>query len=431
MVLGGGFGGVYTARELDRLTGGDRRFEITLISRVNYFLMTPLLFEAGSGILEPRHAVTPIRSMLQTARFVEAEVTHIDLQRKVVTFQPPGNETDEIAYDHLVLALGGVTNTRLIPGSQHAFTFKTLADAIALRNHVIQLFERADIERDPATKRALLTFVLVGGGLVNVELCGELTQFLRTLADHYPRVGYADIRVEMLDGESSIAREFHPDLRDYIARVLKNRGVNIRLDVRAREIEPGRIHLPDGTTIASETIVLGTGVTPNPLVAALPIEKDKKGRAVTDAAMLCKGQSDLWAVGDCAEIPDPSGKPYPELAQHALREAKQLARNILATVEGRPTAPFIYKTRGTLASLGHFRGAALVMGFEIRGFAAWWIWRTYYLLQMPGWSRRIRIVLDWTTGLFFKHDIVQLDLTRAQPTAVDRPAPQSAAPAAH
>lgn len=410
VILGGGFGGAYTATHLEKLWGDDPSIHITLISRNNYFLMTPLLFEAGSGVLEPRHAVNPLRAMFRRTRFIEAQVEGVDLDRNVVIINPPDSSPDQTPFDHLVLAVGGVTNTHLIPGSEHALTFKTLADAIFLRNHVIELFERADVEPDKTRRAELLTFVLVGGGLVNVELCGELTEFLQTLGKMYPRVSPGDIRVEMIEGEPYIAREFDESLRDYITDVLRRRGVNIRVNTRVKQIEPGRVHLPDGTSIASQTIVLGTGVSPSPLLATLPIEKDKKGRALAEPTMRCKGRQNLWALGDCAMIPDPAGKPYPELAQHALREARVLAANITAHLRGQPLVPFVYKTKGTLAALGHFKGVGRVYKLRIRGFLAWWVWRTYYMLQMPRWDRRIRIVLDWTIALFFRNDIVQLDL---------------------
>jgi NADH dehydrogenase len=410
LILGGGFAGAYTALGLQDIWENDPAVSVTLVSRNNYFLMTPLLFEAGSGVLEPRHVVNPLRPLFDSVRFIEAEIDSVDLDRRIVRVKPPGgSDLDEIPYDHLVLAVGGITNTRLVPGSDNALTFKTLADAIFLRNHIIQIFERADIEKDPAKKAALLTFLLIGGGLVNVELCGELTVFLQNLQKLYRRVNPDEIRVEIIEGESAIAREFDEDLRQYIADVLQNRGVRIRYNTRVKQIEPGRLHLPDGTVIEAQTIVLGTGVVPSPLVVSLPIEKDKKGRAVTDATMQCKGRKDLWALGDCAEIPDPSGKPYPELAQHALREARVLARNITASIRGGTLEPFVYKSKGTLAALGHFKGAGKLMKLEIRGFIAWWVWRTYYMLQMRSWSRRFRIVLDWTVALFVSNDIVQLD----------------------
>jgi NADH dehydrogenase len=425
LILGGGFGGVYTARGLQDIWRDDPAVQVTLVNRNNFFLMTPLLFEAGSGILEPRHAVNAIRPLFETVRFMEADVSEIDLDRRVVTVNLPRGQSEALGYDHLVLALGGIPNTHLIAGSEHALTFKTLADAIFLRNHIIQLFEAADVEEDPARKAALLTFVLVGGGLVNVELCGELTSFLDTLQKRYPRINYEEMRIEIIEGEDSIAREFDEDLREYITEILTGRGVHIRLNMRVKKIEPGCIHLPDGTSIATETIVLGTGVVPSPIVAALPLDKDKKGRAIADATLQCKNRKELWALGDCAQVPDPTGKPYPELAQHALRQARLLASNITASIRGLPLEPFTYKQKGTLAALGHFKGAAKMGSFKIRGFLAWWIWRTYYLMQMFGFSRKVRIILDWTLGLLFKNDIVQLDLYGESHPSSNRPAPEA------
>src|SRR4051812_48147993 len=227
VVLGGGFAGVYAARHLGKRFRGDPSAHVTLVSKVNYFLMTPLLFEAGSGVLEPRHAVNPIRPLLGRGsgiRFVQADVRGVDLARRVVEAYPASNERYEIPYDHLVLALGGVVNKKLVPGSEHARTFKTLADAIALRNHVIQTFERADVETDPARKKALLTFVIVGGGLVGVELMGELTTFVFAVSDLYRHVSRDEIRFELIEGAPHLVPELDADLGDYAARVLEKRG---------------------------------------------------------------------------------------------------------------------------------------------------------------------------------------------------------------
>jgi NADH dehydrogenase len=413
LILGGGFGGVYAARHLERLWRGSGGVDIALVSRDNYFVMTPLLFEAGSGVLEPRHAVSPIRPLLDMSRFIEAEVKQIDLDRRAVAVQPTGTgEVYELEYDQIVLALGGVTNMHLVPGSENALTFKTLGDAIYLRNQVIQLFELADVERDPARKQAQLTFVIVGGGLVGVELMGELTTFVQSVSRLYKHVDASEVRFEMIEAGPHIAPEFDDKLAEYSAGVLQRRGVKIRNNTRVKAIHSDSVELPDGETIAARTIILAAGVAPSPLVAGLPVEKDKKGRVMTDPTLRVIGRDNVWALGDCASIPDPSGKPYPPLAQHALREATQLAENITAALRGGQTKPFIYSSKGTLAALGHFKGAGKVYAFNIHGFIAWWVWRTYYLLRMPHWSRRLRIVIDWTIALFFRNDVVQLDTTR-------------------
>jgi NADH:ubiquinone reductase (H+-translocating) len=409
VILGGGFGGVYTARHLERLVKRRSDVEIVLVSRDNFLLMTPLLFEVCSGTLDIRHCSFPIRAFLRTTRFVEATVKSIDLDSRTVHLAAAG-ESGELAYDQLVLALGAMTNRSMIPGSEHAFTFKTLADALLLRTHIIERFERADVEFDPRRKRQKLTFTIIGGGLVGVELFGELTAFIDGIAPLYKHVLREEIRFVLLQGGDRIMPEIDPTLADYGARVLGNRlGAEIRTGAHAQGIEPGRIHLADDT-IESETIILAAGILPNPVVAGLAVAKDKHGHIVVDATMRCPGRPEVWALGDCATIPSPSGKPYPNLAQHALREAKVLARNIFGVLSGQPPQPFIYDTLGMMGSLGHSKAFGQLLKMRVRGIAAWLVRRTYYLMQMPGWSRRLRIIIDWTFALLFRPDIVKISL---------------------
>src|SRR5688572_29737806 len=410
VILGGGFGGVYTALELERL--GRRRgdIEVTLVSRENYLLMTPLLFEAGSGILEPRHAVNPLRPLFRRVRFVEGEVEGIDFGGQAVRVRPGPDEVKKIEYDQLVIALGGVTNRGIVAGSEHAQSFKTLADAIFLRNYTIELFERADVEADAEKKRAQLTPVVVGGGLVGVELIGEMTEFTRHLCRSYPNVRTEELHFELVEAGPKVLREMERCLAESAVEVWRGRGVEVRVDCPVQRIEPGRVRLPNGESIRSENIVLAVGLAPNPLLKELEIEKDRKGRIATEGTMRTKSYANVWALGDCASIPDPEGKPYPPLAQHALREARVLAGNIVNALSNRPLEPFVYQTLGTLAALGHYKGVGRVLRLKLRGFAAWWAWRSYYLWQMPRWERRLRIMLDWTVALLFKNDIVKLDL---------------------
>ena len=425
VILGAGFGGVYTARHLQRIFRKNPSVYITLVDKDNYFLMTPLLFEAGSGVLEPRHAVTPIRTLLDKAQFVEADIDSIDLDARVVHARHhPASKTYALQYDHLVLALGGVTNTKLIPGSEHALTFKTLADAIFLRNHIIDLFEQADVEADPARKRRLLRFVIIGAGLVGTELIGELTEFTKNLTRTYKQIDPSELEFHLLEAGPKIMPEMEPELAEYVRGVFEKRGVKISVNTAARRIEPGKVQLPaDGNgsgagerVLESHTILLVAGVTPNPTITTLPLEKDKKGRVIVEATMRSKARPEVWGIGDCAHIPDPEGKPYPSLAQHALREARVLARNIETAIRrpDAPLEPFVYKTLGMLASLGHYKGVGRVFKVRIRGFLAWWVWRTYYLMQMPRWNRRFRIMLDWTVALLFRNDVAKLDLFGAK-----------------
>jgi NADH dehydrogenase len=419
LILGAGFGGVYTALHLQRIFKKDPGIEITLVDRDNFFLMTPLLFEAGSGIIEPRHAVTPIRTMLSKARFVEADIQSIDLDGKVVHARhSPADKTYQLPYDHLVLAIGGVTNTKLIPGSEHAFTFKTLADAIFLRNHIIDRFEQADVETDAARKKRLLTFVIIGAGLVGTELTGELTEFCKNLTRTYHHIESEELEFHLIEAGPKIMPEMEQDLANYAVKIFQKRGVKIHTNVRAQKIEHNKVYLPSdksdegANVLQSHTILLVAGVTPSPNITALSLEKDKKGRVMVEGTMRCKQRPEIWSLGDCAHIPDPEGKPYPSLAQHALREAKVLARNIAKAIRtpNEPLEPFVYQTMGMLASLGNYKGVGRVLKVKIRGFPAWWVWRTYYLFQMPRWSRRLRIMVDWTIALIFKNDVVKLDL---------------------
>ncbi len=419
LILGGGFGGVYTALHLQRLFKNDAVIEITLVDRDNFFLMTPLLFEAGSGIIEPRHAVTPIRTLFEKARFIEADIQSIDLDGKVVHARhSPADKVYQLPYDQLVLALGGVTNTKLIPGSEHAFTFKTLADAIFLRNHIIDRFEQADVETDAARKQRLLTFVIIGAGLVGTELTGELTEFCKNLTRTYHHIEYEELKFHLIEAGPKIMPEMEEELANYAVKIFQKRGVQIHINLRAEKIEHNKVYLPSerageaGTVLQSHTILLVAGVTPSPTIRALPLEKDKKGRVMVEGTMRNKQRPEIWSLGDCAHIPDPEGKPYPSLAQHSLREARVLARNIACAIRtpGQPLESFVYHTMGMLASLGHYKGVGRVLKMKIKGFPAWWVWRTYYLFQMPRWNRRFRIMLDWTIALFFRNDVVKLDL---------------------
>jgi NADH dehydrogenase len=409
LILGGGFGGVYTARHLEKLCRHRPDVEVLLVSRDNFLVMTPLLFEVCSGTLDLRHCSFPIRAFLRTTRFVEATVQGIDLERRVVRVAA-GGQDGELAYDHLVLALGAMTNRTTIPGSEHAFTFKTLADAFLLRNHIIERFERADVEFDPGRKRRTLTFVVIGGGLVGVELFGELTAFVDEIAALYRNVSRDEVRFLLLQGGARIMPEIDPELAEYGAGVLSRRhGAEIRTHTHVRAIEPGKVHLAD-ETIEAETIVLAAGIVPNPVVAGLPVEKDRRGHIVVEGTMRCKSHPEVWALGDCAVIPAPDGQPYPTLAQHALREAKVLARNIQGVLDGRPPRPFVYDTLGMMGSLGHSRAFGQLLKLRVHGILAWLVRRTYYLLQMPGWSRRLRIMIDWTFSLLFRPDIVKIGL---------------------
>ncbi|MGC8541288.1 MAG: NAD(P)/FAD-dependent oxidoreductase [Phycisphaerae bacterium] len=426
VIVGGGFGGVYTAAALEKATASVKDTDITLISRDNYLLITPLLFEAGSGVLDPRHTVCPVRQLLHRTRFIMADVTHIDVEsRHVAAVHQPGGHRYNVEYDQLVLAVGGVTNRAIIPGSEHAMAFKTLADAMALRNRIIDAFEQADVESDAARKKQLLTIVIIGAGLVGVELVGELTHFLSNICGTYKHIQYDQIKVLVCEAGATFLKEMPPQA-DFARTVLEKRGVEIRINTPVAQISPNGVTLPDKTFIPTNLTLLCAGLASHPLLADLPLPK-QHGRIVVEPTMRCQTRPEIWAIGDCAWIPDREGKPYPQLAQHALREARVLADNICRNGRGEPLVPFVYKSLGTLAALGHYDGIGRVMKLQVRGFAAWWIWRTYYLLQMPHWSRRLRVMIDWTVALFFHNDIVKLDMNSNPRTELKEDDPDAAA----
>ena len=409
LILGGGFAGVATARRLEKLFRRRQDIEIVLVSRDNFVVMTPLLFEVFSGVLDLRSCSVPVRGFLRSARFVEAAVQNIDFEQRTVRLTSAG-KTGALAYDQLVIALGSKTNREMIPGSKHAFTFKTLGDALLLRNHVIECFERADVETDPQRKSQLLTFVIIGGGLVGVELLGELTAFVDNVVPFYKHVGRDEVRCLLIQGADRIMPEIDPTLSLYGYNELAARpGVKFRTNTRVQGIAPPIVQLAN-ESISADTIILAAGVTPNPMLAGLPVSKDERGCTVVEQTMRCPSHPDVWALGDCASVPAPDGKPYPPLAQHALREAKVLAENIYRVLNARPPQPYVHQSLGMMGSIGHYTGFAQLLKLRLHGFPAWFIRRTYYLLQMPGWSRRLRMMIDWTFGLLLRPDTVKVNL---------------------
>jgi NADH:ubiquinone reductase (H+-translocating) len=415
VILGGGFGGLLTARRLERLCRDRADIQITLVSRDNFLLMTPLMFEACSGTLELRHCSVSIRSFLRRTRFIEGIVERIDLDRRVViTGWGEDGGRHEVPYDQLVLAMGAVTNTRQIPGSELAMPFKSLADVIVLRNHLIECLERADVETDQAIRERLLTMVVIGGGFVGSEVFGELTAFMDEVVRYYPRVRRDEMRLFLIQAGERIMPEVPQSLAEYATGLLGRRaGVQILVNTPVQSIETGAVHLKD-RVIEADTIVLSAGILPSPVVAELPLAKDRHGNLMVEGTMRCKDRPEVWAIGDCASIPDANGKPYPKLAQFAMRQATRLADNIDAVLNGKPPVAFEFRELGLMAALGHYKGLGTVMGIRIRGFFAWWLRRTYYLMVMPRWAMRIRIVADWTIALFFRPDISKVDLGREQ-----------------
>lgn len=409
VVAGGGVGGLAAARHLDRLLGSRGDVEITLVNRDNFFLLSPLLFEACSGVLELRHCAQPIRPCLHRVHFVEGTVREIDTAHRVVRVAGPDDALRELPYDHVVVALGAMTNLSLIPGSENARTFKTVADALLLRNHIVEQFERALGETDAERRQAMLTLSVIGGGLVGVELMGELTAFVDDELRYYPGIQRDELRFHLFEAGPRLLPESKPFLAEYAERLLRRRGVELHAGTPVQEIGPAFIRWADGR-VQSQTIVLAAGIVPNVVSGAMDVARDRRGRILTDPTLRSTSDPHVWAFGDCASTPAPDGKPYPALAQHAVRAAKVVAHNVAAVINERPVKPFVFEALGMMAAFGHTRAACDLRGMKVTGFLAWWIRRTYYLFQMPRWDTRFRIALDWTVALFSRPDLTKIDL---------------------
>jgi NADH:quinone reductase (non-electrogenic) len=427
VIAGGGFAGVNTALELEKVLKGKTDVSITLLNSENFFLFTPMLPETGASSIGTRHIVSPLRKLLRRARFAEVTVDSIDLASRTVRARHSLTGSDrEFHYDHLVLALGGVTNYFGIPGAaENTITFKTLGDAIYVRNHTIDKLEEAAVEPERAAE--LLTFVVVGGGLTGVEVSGALNDFVRDVARYYPEIDRQQIGVKLLEAGPRLMPEMNPDLASFAQRVMQDRGVDVRTSTKVTRIEIDGLELSTGERIGAHTIIWAAGVAPNPLIASLDLPKDERGRLLVDEYLQVKGVAGVWALGDCANIADPeTGGSYPPTAQHAEREGKRAARNIAAALGIGARRPFEYRTMGQLALVGERTGVADVMGYRFEGFVAWFMWRTYYLVRIPLLEKRIRVVLDWTLDLFFSRDLVQLAVTRERRLAAQPPTVLSA-----
>lgn len=417
IILGGGFGGAYCARGL---RGAINQFDadVLLLDRNNYFIFSPLLVEAGTGSLEPRHAIVPIRQFLtRSMRFRMAEVVGIDPEKRQVHYHMIGDETvrsDE--YDHLVIALGSVTRLPNVPGlRERAFEMKTLADSVALRDRAIQMLELANAVTDDAQRKALLHYVVVGSNFTGVEVAGEFLEFLRGAARRYRNLKPTDCNVTIIERAPRILSVLDEDLANYAARQLRKSGIRILLGNSVKELRHDAVLLEDGETLAAHTLVWCGGIAENPLAAKLPFPHDERGYLQCERDLRVKGYDNVWAIGDCAANPGPDGRPYPATAQHATRQGTHAARNIERVLRGDAPTPCNLQDFGSLAALGCRTAVAKLLGFKLSGFAAWWLWRTVYLMKMPTLSRKIRVTFDWTMDLFFSRDYVQLGIHRKEP----------------
>jgi NADH dehydrogenase len=410
LILGGGFAGLTTARRLERTLRPDEA-EIVLVSRENYSLFTPMLPEIGSGNLETRHVVTPVRAQLRRSRFVLADVYAVDLENRTVEVEHTIMGTRQtLPYDQLVFALGSVTSTFGLPGiAERSIPYKTLEDADRLRNHAIAMLELADVTRDPAERARFLTFVFVGGGFTGVEAAGEMADFFRSTRRFYPSIGADEIAIVLVEGGPKLLPDLQAGMGEYSAKALSLRGVRVLTDTMVAGADERGLQLKTGQTIDTATIVWSAGVKPSPVVAQLSIGSGRGGSIAVERDFSVANYPGVWAIGDCASIPDGNGKTFAPTAQHAIREGPVLAANIVATLRGEPTKPFNFTSFGMMASLGARRGVAGLQGkFLLTGFFAWVLWRTYYLARLPGLDRRLRVAVDWALGLVFPRDIAEL-----------------------
>jgi NADH dehydrogenase len=417
LILGGGFAGVLTAQALEKRRGHRPAGVLWLCRRDNFMLFTPLLPEVCSGVLEPRHVVNPLRGMLKrpSSWCITGDARQIDLDARVVSVLGGDGDMHRLHYDTLVLALGGVTHTFGIPGiEEHSVGMKTLADAFSLRNRMIEILERADLEENPDERRAQLTFVVGGGGFSGVETAGEVEDFVRRVRKRYfPKIRQEEISAHLVELRDRILPEMPEEMGAYARRQLEKRGFEVLTGMPIKELRENEVVIGEGgaqRTIPTRTVIWTGGVRPAPLVAESGVEVDHAGRAVVQATM-ATSRDGVFAIGDCAVIPnvdDPDGPPHAPTAQNAVREAKALARNLVAHIDGGQLEPFRYRPLGQLASIGHHTGVGVVFGIRVRGLLAWFMWRGYYWSRTPGFNRKVRVAIDWALTALFGTDPVQL-----------------------
>src|SRR5918995_867120 len=438
LILGGGFAGIEVLRKLQNAFEDDVEIDITLVSRDNFFLFTPMLPEVSSGMIETRHIVTPIRAFCKRARFYEANVESIDLENKqVIISKAIGDPMDPVHlnrhvlnYDYLVIGLGGETNFFGMKDlERNAFTLKTLEDAVILRNHVISMLEQSDLEHenndeeDDHLRKSLVTFVVVGGGFGGVEVVGELNSLIRdSIEAFYHNIDIKkDVRVILVNASERILPEVSEGLSEFALQKLRESGVEVVLNKRLSSYTNGQAELNDGILIPTFTVIWAGGVTPSKLIKDLTCEHDKRGRIIVNNYLQVHKYDRVFALGDCASITDPhTKKPYPPTAQHAIREGKVTAKNLISIIKNRrkkgeeaeekrsSMKRFDYKTKGIMAEIGKRTGVGDILGLKVHGFVAWWIWRTYYLANLPTIEKKIRVMIDWTIDLFFKRDVTKL-----------------------
>lgn len=411
VIAGGGFAGLAAATYLDKRLAAGPDIEVVLINRENFILFTPMLHEVASGDLNPNDIVNPLRRILRHVKIVQADVKAIDPSERRLRCSGGVAQLDfEVEFDHLLLAPGSETNFFDLPGlSDWAVTMKSLSDAALLRNRVIALLEEANLQDDAAIRRQLLTFVIAGAGFSGVETAGAINDFVREAATYYPDLSEELIRVVLVHPGQFLLPELGEELGGYTERKLRERKVEVIAGVGVAGFDDGSlVRLSDGKSLPASTLIWTAGIKPSPVIASLPYQKER-GRVLVNEFLRVPGVSGLWAAGDCAAVPDgTTGKFHPPTAQHGLRQGLGAAKNIEAEILGRPPTPFVFKTLGQLASIGHRTGVAMVFGIKFSGFIAWCLWRTVYLLKLPRLAKKLRVISVWTLELLFSREIEQI-----------------------
>jgi NADH:ubiquinone reductase (H+-translocating) len=408
LVVGAGFAGLYAAMGLKGAVAAGHR--VTVINQESFFQYQPFLPEVASGTIDPRAAVVPLRRVLKHCRIVIGEVTRVDHAGREAHVRTSGGDERTIGYDIVVLAPGSRSRVLPVPGlAEHGIGFKTVQEAIFLRNHVLAQLDVAASEEDAARRRAALTFVFVGGGYAGVEALGELEDLARDAIENYPDLEASEMRWILVDAAERILPELPEGLASYAQDLLQRRGIAVKLATRLESAEGSVIRLSDGEAFPAETLVWTAGVKPSPLARESGLPIDDQGRLVVDRSLRVEGVEDVWGAGDAASVPDETtGGLSPPTAQHGLRQGKRVAANIQSALAGDPLQPFIYANIGGVCSLGRYKGVAIVKGLKFKGFLGWFLHRSYHLLAMPTWTRRVKIAMDWTVALLFPRDLAQL-----------------------
>ncbi len=409
VILGGGFAGVAAAQYLDRTAARRADVEVILVSRDNFTLFTPMLDEVAAGDLEPAHICNPLRKLLRRVTILTGEIRAIDVAARQVTISYGVRAlTRDLAFDHLVLALGSETNYFGIPGiAERALGIKTIGDAVMMRAWVIAMLESASVESDPDRRKRMLTFVVAGGGFAGVETVGAINDLARESLPHYGRIDPREVRVVLIEGGKAILPELGEELSLYAQEKLGTRQVEIKLGAKVVAYAEGSVRCTDGKAIPADTLVWAGGVSTSPILKDMPFELHRE-RVVVDSTLEVLRFPGIWAVGDCAAIIDPISKaPYPPTAQHAIREGRRAAENICARLNGKRTIPFKYKAPGQLATIGRRTGVARIFGLKFSGVVGWVLWRTVYLMKLPRLEKKLRVGLQWALDVVFDRDIGQ------------------------